>query len=38
MALDDIPDSAVSAPVSSAATGDEDYARRLKALAEEPEG
>jgi copper chaperone NosL len=38
MALEDIPDSAVSAPVSAAATGDEDYTRRLKALAEEPEG
>lgn len=38
MALDDIPDSAVNAPVSAAAAGDEDYARRLKALAEEPEG
>ena len=38
MALNDIPDSAVSAPASAAVTGDEDYTRRLKALAEEPEG
>jgi copper chaperone NosL len=38
MMLDDIPDSAVVAPVSDAATGDDDYARRLKALTDKPEG
>jgi copper chaperone NosL len=38
MALADIPDSAVTAPVTDAATGDDDYARRLKALAKDPEG
>ncbi len=38
MALDDIPDSAVAAPASPAATGEDDYARRLKALADKPEG
>jgi copper chaperone NosL len=38
MALDDIPDSAVAAPNSAAATGEDDYARRLKALADKPEG
>ena len=32
MALDTIPDSAVTAPISDAATGEDDYARRLKAL------
>ena len=32
MTLDTIPDSAVAAPMSDAATGDGDYARRLKAL------
>lgn len=32
MALDAIPDSAVTAPVSDAAGGEDDYARRLKAL------
>lgn len=38
MRLDAIPDSAVTAPVSEAAEGDDDYARRLKALADKPEG
>lgn len=38
MALDDIPDSAVAAPTSAAAIGEDDYARRLKALADKPEG
>lgn len=38
MALADIPDSAVAAPVPSAAGGDDDYARRLKALSSKPEG
>jgi copper chaperone NosL len=38
MALEDIPDSAVTAPASAAATGEDDYARRLKALADKPEG
>ena len=32
MALDAIPDGAVVAPISDAATGEDDYARRLKAL------
>jgi copper chaperone NosL len=38
MALDAIPDSAVTAPISDAATGDDDYARRLRALSDTPEG
>jgi copper chaperone NosL len=38
MALDDIPDSAVTAPVSTAGEGDDDYARRLKSLSDKPEG
>lgn len=38
MALDTIPDSAVTAPISDAATGDDDYARRLRALSATPEG
>lgn len=38
MSLDEIPESAVTAPISSAATGEDDYARRLKALADKPEG
>lgn len=38
MALDSIPDSAVAAPVSSTAEGEDDYARRLKALSDKPEG
>jgi copper chaperone NosL len=38
MALDDIPDSAVTAPVAPTAAGDDDYVRRLKALSEKPEG
>lgn len=38
MRLDGIPDSAVVAPVSDAGTGDDDYARRLKALSDKPEG
>lgn len=38
MALDAIPDSAVTAPISAAAEGDGDYARRLKALSDKPEG
>jgi copper chaperone NosL len=38
MALDDIPDEAVAAPLSEAATGEDDYARRLKALSDKPEG
>jgi copper chaperone NosL len=38
MALDAIPDSAVTAPTSDVATGDDDYARRLRALSNTPEG
>ena len=38
MALDAIPDSAVTAPVSDAAAGEDDYESRLKALANPPEG
>ncbi|MDZ4089474.1 MAG: nitrous oxide reductase accessory protein NosL [Tabrizicola sp.] len=38
MALDEIPDSAVTAPISAAAGGADDYARRLKALSDKPEG
>lgn len=38
MALTAIPDSAVTAPMSEAAEGDGDYARRLQALADKPEG
>lgn len=38
MTLDAIPDSAVTAPTSDAASGEDDYARRLKALADKPEG
>lgn len=38
MALDAIPDSALAAPLSSDTTGEEDYARRLKALSDKPEG
>lgn len=38
MALDEIPDSAVAAPTSAAAGGEDDYARRLKALSDKPEG
>lgn len=38
MALDAIPDSAVTAPVSDAGTGEDDYSRRLKALTDSPEG
>jgi copper chaperone NosL len=38
MALDAIPDGAVVAPNSDAASGDENYAHRLKALADNPEG
>lgn len=38
MGLDDIPDSAITAAVAPAADGDDDYARRLKALADKPEG
>lgn len=38
MRLDAIPDSAVAAPLSTEALGDDDYARRLKALADKPEG
>jgi copper chaperone NosL len=38
MTLEDIPDSAVTAPISSAAEGEDDYARRLKALSDKPEG
>ena len=38
MALDAIPDSAITAPAPSAADGDDDYARRLKALSDKPEG
>ena len=38
MGLDDIPDSAVTAPGTQAPEGDDDYARRLKALSDKPEG
>jgi copper chaperone NosL len=38
MALDAIPDGAVVAPNSDAGSGDENYAHRLKALADNPEG
>lgn len=38
MRLNDIPDRAVTAPVSAAAQGEDDYARRLKALSDKPEG
>lgn len=38
MSLEAIPDSAISAPITATTTGDEDYARRLKALSEKPEG
>lgn len=38
MALDEIPDTAVAAPLSEAADGEDDYARRLKALTATPEG
>ena len=38
MDLDAIPDDAITAPVSSAGEGEDDYGRRLKALAETPEG
>jgi copper chaperone NosL len=38
MGLDDIPDSAIAAPISDAGGADDDYARRLKALADKPEG
>lgn len=38
MDLNDIPDSALTAPVSTAPDGDDDYARRLKALSAKPEG
>jgi copper chaperone NosL len=38
MTLEDIPDSAIAAPVSDAGGADDDYARRLKALADKPEG
>jgi copper chaperone NosL len=38
MALDAIPDSAVTARTSEAAESDDDYARRLKALSAKPEG
>jgi copper chaperone NosL len=38
MALEAIPDSAIAAPISNAATGDDDYARRLRALSATPEG
>lgn len=38
MALGDIPDDAVSTPLSKAATGEDDYSRRLKALSDKPEG
>lgn len=38
MSLADIPDSAITAPVSDVGGADDDYARRLKALADKPEG
>lgn len=38
MELHNIPDSVLSAPVPEAANGDEDYARRLRALNARPEG
>jgi copper chaperone NosL len=38
MGLDEIPDSAIAAPRSDAATGEDDYSSRLKALSEKPEG
>lgn len=38
MSLDEIPDNAIVPPVSDAASGDDDYARRLKALSDKPEG
>jgi copper chaperone NosL len=38
MGLEDIPDSAIAAPVSDTGGADDDYARRLKALATKPEG
>lgn len=38
MALDAIPDDALTTPASTAAEGDEDYARRLWALTDKPEG
>ena len=38
MALDAIPETAVTAPISDAAAGEDDYARRLKALSDKPEG
>jgi copper chaperone NosL len=38
LGLDAIPDAAVAAPVSAAGTGEDDYSRRLKALAAPPEG
>lgn len=38
MALDAIPDSVIAAPVPDASGGEDDYSRRLKALANIPEG
>jgi copper chaperone NosL len=38
MGLDEIPASAIAAPGSEAVEGTDDYARRLKALANDPEG
>jgi copper chaperone NosL len=38
LALEAIPDSAVTAPVSDAAGGEDDYSRRLKSLTDKPEG
>lgn len=38
MVLEEIPDDALTTPISDAASGDDDYSRRLKALSANPEG